>query len=304
MPCKNFEHFRIVLLDFNRSLCEAWNTNIEDFNRSSYTTKNLLWFDVPVELHVHNGSFTSLSRELKIQPKYKYTGKPDYHRKITSNYTTTTILSPGNSVGYMGGGFDKALANLFSHGDFTWKHTEKHVQSLLLDQYKGYLTPGNANLIEFNTDRFYRDSKAWNLLSSNSILHLPTMRVPRPLISVSPIELYRFVFDCTWELLSTINKANIETLKWKDDRHAIIDTVVMTGIGTGYGGIPIDVVGKAMIAAIVIFTNHSLLRIQKSIYCLKFLKEDYEKLIKADNLSVKINTDPFDPETDSLDKLF
>ncbi|QPG76372.1 hypothetical protein FOA43_003760 [Brettanomyces nanus] len=304
MPCKDLKRLRIVLLDFNKSLCDAWSKYLGEFERSPYSTDNLTWFDQPVEISVHNGSFASLSEKLSMTPKLPYTGKPDYHKNITVNYTTTTILSPGNSVGYMGGGFDKALANLFSHGDFTWKHSEHHVQEQLLNLYKGYLTPTNANLIEFHTDSFYRDSKAWNLLSANSILHMPTMRVPRPLISDSNLQLYRFVFDCTWELLSTVNKANIETLKWKDDRHAFIDTVILTGIGTGYGGVPMEIVGKAMIAAIVIFTNHSLLRIQKSIYCLKFLKEDYQKLIKADQMNVRVNTNPFDPCTDSLDVLF
>lgn len=305
MPCHNIKKFRIVLLDLNKSICDAWTKSVHDFNKTAYSTKNLVWFDVPVEIHVHNGSFASLAEELKLQPTLKCEGQHGYHQQISRNYATTTILSPGNSIGYMGGGFDKALANLFSHGNFGWKHTEKHVQSQLLDLYKGYLTPENANLIEFSTDSFYCDSKAWNTLSANSILHMPTMRVPRPLTTAtSVIEQYRYVFDCTWELLSTVNKANIETLKWEDDRHAVINTMVLTGIGTGYGGIPVQIVGKAMVAAIVIFTNHALLRIQKSIYCLKFLREDYEKLIKADDLNVRINTDKYDPEIDSLDKLF
>ncbi|VEU19985.1 DEKNAAC100138 [Brettanomyces naardenensis] len=304
MPCKELKRIRIVLLDLNKSICDAWLKSLEEFNRSPYSKSNLLWFDSPVEIYVHNGSFESLSEELEMKPKYPYVRSSDYHYQITSAYTTTTVLSPGNSVGYMGGGFDRVLANLFSHNDFTWKHAEMHVQSQLLDQYKGYLTPGNANLIEFHSDAFYRDSKAWNLLNANSILHLPTMRVPRPLVNLSTLELYRFVFDCTWELLSTVNKANIETLKWKEDKHAVIDTLLLTGIGTGYGGVPIEIVGKAMIAAIVIFTNHALLRVEKSIYCLKFVGEDYQKLIQADELAVKVNTHPFDPRTDGLDKLF
>ncbi len=305
MPCQNIKKFQIVLLDLNKSICDAWAKSIHDFNKSLFSTKDLAWFDVPVEIHVHNGSFSSLGKELKKRPAFRYEGQEGYHKEISKNYTTTTILSPGNSIGYMGGGFDKALANLFSHGDFSWRHTEKHVQGQLLDLYKGYLTPTNANLIEFSTDSFYRDSKAWNTLSANSILHMPTMRVPRPLVTAtSEIEQYRYVFDCTWELLSTINKANIETLKWGDDRHAVISTMILTGIGTGYGGIPVHIVGKAMVAAIVIFTNHALYRIQKSIYCLKFLHEDYKKLVKADELDVHINTDDFDPVVDSLDKLF
>lgn len=301
MPCTKLSHIKVVLLDVNKSMCDSWAKNLDDFIKTKSNGSTLNWFNAPVEIQVHHGSFDSLAKESPCNP-LPYC--ENYHKKVAKTRTVTTVLSPGNSIGYMGGGFDRALAQLFSHGDFDWRHSEHHVQTQLLDLYKGYLTPSNSNLIEFHTESFYRDSKAWNELGANSILHIPTMRVPRVLDELSTIELYRTVFDWTWEVLSTVNKANIEVFKWKEDKHAPIDTMILTGLGTGYGGIPVEVVGKAMIAALVIYTDHTLERVQKSIYCLKFLGEDYGKLMALDKLDVHVNTDPFDPLVDTIDKLF
>ncbi|GMG49371.1 unnamed protein product [Ambrosiozyma monospora] len=317
---------RIILMDLNKTVCDTWLKHLSDFNKTKFsTTKNLSWFDIPLEIIVHNGDFDQLASKVNLKPKPSFQHYNEklmtstsaalvssipqtYEQHMKVNQCTTTIVSPGNSIGYMGGGFDKALAELFSPtGNPTnWKDTELAVQSNLLDGYKGYLTPTNANLIEFKTDSFFQNSKAWNLLSANSILHIPTMRVPRRLYHgpEDTLDMYRFVFDSTWEVLSTLNKANLTTLHLGLNRYSFIDTLVLTGFGTGYGKIPIDVMCKAMISAITIFTNHSLKRVDKSIYCLKFLKEDYKKLVKQDEINTDVSQEPFDPLEDPIDQLY
>lgn len=307
---------KIVLLDLNSKLCQEWKNNINDFNSTIYSTENdLEWLGVPVELKVHQGTFESFSESLPNDRIEIYnpsaTNFTQFTRNIKSSKSqgVTTIVSPGNSLGYLGGGFDKAIAEIFTT-DSDWKSTERYLQKKLLNRFNGYLTPSNANLIEFNSQEYYEKSKSWNLLRCNSILHLPTMRIPKPLLisefsnsnsnnDYKIIQNYYkdtdlrkwlgFVFDCTWEILSTVNLANLKVLKWKDDRHAIIDTIIIPGIGTGYGNLPMDTVAKAMISAITIFLNCKLISLEKSIYSLRFLGEDFKQLIKDDELNDKLN---------------
>ncbi|GME82020.1 unnamed protein product [Ambrosiozyma monospora] len=212
----------IILTDLNKTVCDTWLKHLSDFNKTKFsTTKNLSWFDIPLEITVHNGDFDQLANKVNLKPQTTF---QNYNEKLTStsaragsasstpqtyeqhmkvNQCTTTMVSPGNSIGYMGGGFDKALAELFSPtgNPDNWKDTEVAVQSNLLDGYKGYLTPTNANLIEFKTDSFFQNSKAWNLLSANSILHIPTMRVPRRLYHgpEDTLEIFDWVWYRIWQ---------------------------------------------------------------------------------------------------------
>ncbi|ODV84704.1 hypothetical protein CANARDRAFT_200084 [[Candida] arabinofermentans NRRL YB-2248] len=260
--------FKVILLDLNANLCDCWSSALLEFNNklNRYST-----------------------------PIFKYKGQLNYDQLIKNDTCTTTILSPGNSVGYMNGGFDKALARWFSSNS-SWEDTETHVQSSLLWKYHGYLSPTNANLVEFNTPEFYKNSKAWNLTNANSILHLPTMRVPRKLFGDAEkhesdalsLEMLRYVYDCTWEILT---------------KYSLINTLILTGIGSGYGGIPEPLVAKAMISAITIYSNSKLSDIDKALYSLKFLKEDFRSLISSDDSSY-IDSREFDPLKDPLYKLY
>ncbi|CDK24731.1 unnamed protein product [Kuraishia capsulata CBS 1993] len=153
----------------------------------------------------------------------------------------TSIVSPGNSAGFMGGGFDKSLASFFRQGG-DWKVTEMHVRLSL----KGYVPLGTANLVKFDAE-FYKTSPAWTTLRASSIIHVPTMRAPQKLWDGSISRWRGFVFDCVWAVLVEVEAAN------KRDSSQIIDTIVIPSLGTGYGELPQDLVADAMVAAITIF---------------------------------------------------
>ncbi|GME96646.1 unnamed protein product [[Candida] boidinii] len=142
---------KIVLLDLNSKLCQEWKNNINDFNSTIYSTENdLEWLGVPVELKVHQGTFESFSESLSNDRIEIYnpsaTNFTQFTRNIKSSKSqgVTTIVSPGNSLGYLGGGFDKAIAEIFTT-DSDWKSTERYLQKKLLNRFNGYLTPKYPN---------------------------------------------------------------------------------------------------------------------------------------------------------------
>ena len=70
------------------------------------------------------------------------------------------------------------------------------------------------------------------------IAHTPTMRTPQNITWDKEV-----IYKCFWSLLVKLHQHN---LKIKEDQ---IQTVVCFGLGTGVGGVPVDVCAAQMVLA-------------------------------------------------------
>jgi O-acetyl-ADP-ribose deacetylase (regulator of RNase III) len=229
----------------------------------------------------------------------------------------TAIVSPANSIGGMGGGFDETLCRLFASSGLNYKsRIETWIRNYLRH---GYTPLGTAHVVEFFNYPQYELSKAWNNYKANSIVVLPTMRVPRNIYNVSVNdlehvkeyknrEIVRFVFDCVWEILCAVSRHNEKVIEedYKDNQFkGKVDTIIIPGLGTGYGGLPFNLVAKGMIGALYIwginldlFNNNS---IDRGLMCLAFLNEDYT-IFKNFNI-VKSKHQTFHKDKNTFDVL-
>ncbi|KAG7902009.1 hypothetical protein KL935_001969 [Ogataea polymorpha] len=174
------------------------------------------WGDEKLEVSVFNGDI----QELKLDTNKE-----------------TVFFSPGNSFGGMAGGYDRTLACLFSDtGD--WRTVDRYVKNWIVENSQGYSAPGTAQLIRINTP----DSTAWRTYRANAILHVPTMRTPESLV-FSDEQTIQSVFDWTWQSLVRVRQ------------EPSVDVFVLTGMGTGTGGLAEGLVCRVMVAAIAMFGN-------------------------------------------------
>lgn len=123
---------------------------------------------------------------------------------------TDCVVSPANSFGYMDGGLDLAISKKLG-----WQVQEK-LQKQIQEKYFGELLVGQAELVEtdFNEIPF--------------CISAPTMRVPSILKDTVNVYL--------------ASKAIFALLK-KESR---INTVTISGLGTGVGQVPYDSCAKQM----------------------------------------------------------
>lgn len=125
------------------------------------------------------------------------------------------IVSPGNSFGFLNGGFDQAIANFYGAlSSKTPEQVSKDFQHELLKQVGGYNPPGSAIVVDMNTVLNVGGSKLPKLI------HASTMGMPEKVSSNDPV-----IFNCLWNLFTCVKK--------DDD----ISNVLLTGLGTGTGGV-------------------------------------------------------------------
>ncbi|KAG7661284.1 uncharacterized protein J8A68_005176 [[Candida] subhashii] len=187
----------------------------------------------------------------------------------------TSIVTPTNSLCYMGGGFDRYLLQglLLGTNITNYKYLENIIQDQQLRKHHGYLTPNSIHKIEleslFENDKEYKYQdtlayKNWNLVE---IIQLPTMVVPEPIHQVTN------VFDSLWNLLHEIDKS-----------HDRLTNLIIPGIGTGFGHLDEYESTKLMIFTFFIYNlqltkNDRLNQLKKSALILFFFNKDY-KLFK------------------------
>ncbi|ONH67207.1 hypothetical protein BON22_2954 [Cyberlindnera fabianii] len=200
--------------------------------------------------------------------------------------SVTAVVSPGNSLGLMNGGLDKVLRDAFSPN-----HAEKIVGQQI---FHGYSPPGSARIVQFD-----KETRAKVMWDAEYLIHMPTMRSPRR-VHESDLESLRMVYDWTWSILSEVEKHNSTAGIGERPK---IGSVILSGLATGYGKIPYDVAGKAMIAAIAIFYNDRLTDRQRSFLTLKFLKEDTTWIGPVD-VPEELKKLNYDPLVNSLPELF
>lgn len=211
----------------------------------------------------------------------------NYNFNNTGNTGKTSIVTPANSLNYMGGGFDLHLLNAILLGtNHTFKQLENIIQNHQLQKFQGYLVPNQIYKINLPdlTGFEYKSSLAyqnWNLIE---IIEIPTMVVPEKIHSISHL------FDCIWNLMNNIDftKEEEEKEEEKEEEEGEEENIlVLPGIGTGYGNLNEYESTKIMLFAIFLYNlsfrgkttpTTRLDQLKKSLLILFFFNKDYRKL--------------------------
>ncbi|EJU01146.1 macro domain-like protein [Dacryopinax primogenitus] len=147
--------------------------------------------------------------------------------------TYDCVVSPANSYGIMDGGIDLYIARAISPGDMM--PVIRVVQAHLYTHYRGYISPGQCTLVPLLEGLCGEE----NVLKCKYVAVLPTMRVPERIDWQREI-----VYECMWNLLLSLDAHNSAPGEGK------IETVVMSGLGTGVGGISPHKCAEQMVLAI------------------------------------------------------
>ncbi|SCU94712.1 LADA_0G10572g1_1 [Lachancea dasiensis] len=191
---------KVILVDSNLGLVRLWRQRFKDYKHVT----------------VYSCSFISL----------------DSHLQQTTR--TSAVVSPGNSFGWLGGGFDLALKKYFGGSSF-----EQFFRDKLGQLYKPV---GAATVVDLGK---------WQRGTFRYIVHVPTIVAPsRPFyVEERPVETgYNLVFNVTWNALMSLPED--------------VDTLVIPGLGTGYVGVPEEVSSKSMEFAIRLFFARDTISIE------------------------------------------
>lgn len=142
-------------------------------------------------------------------------------------FAIDSVVSPGNSYGTLGGGFDLVINNYYKQKGI--KDPTKVLQSNLKG---GYNPVGNTRIVSFSTN-------------VPKLIHIPTMRTPQKCPPDVPI-----VFNCMWSMLSEIDDFNS-----KNNSELQVKRILLTGLGTGYGGISECTCAKQISLALELWQN-------------------------------------------------
>ncbi|RCK60393.1 hypothetical protein Cantr_08289 [Candida viswanathii] len=184
------------------------------------------------------------------------------------NTGNTSIITPANSLSYMGGGFDLYLLSAMLLGtNLIYKDLESIIQNYQLLKYQGYLVTNQTykiNLLDL-PDFDYKSTlvyQNWNLLE---LIMIPTMIIPEKINSISHL------FDSMWNLMNSVDAGSV-------------DTLIVPGLGTGSGNLNEYESTKIMLFAIFLFNLSfgkeptRLTQLKKSLLILFFFNKDYRKL--------------------------
>lgn len=262
---------KIIFMDHNAPMCKCWSKDLKTL--TDLAKLELKWNKQFITFSIQNAKLQDL--------------------KIDNQYGRTAIVSPGNSLGYLGGGMDRYIGEIFSPNK-NHKDTEKLIQ---YDLNNGYRPPGTVKLVTIPDEKLRR-SIAFERLAANTIIHAPTMRTPVNLIQDQGAHAYRLIFDITWQILTEVDAYNRQLGKNTNDR---IETIVLPGLGTGYGKVSYEMASKSMLAAIGIFTASLLTDAQRAVLALRYLGYKHYTLLPTPD---KIPSTTFDLEKDDLIDLF
>lgn len=181
---------------------------------------------------------------------------------------SSAIVSPANSLSYMGGGFDKAILDeLTGHANSHYKTLEAAIQQKALYHHNGYIVPGSVHIVDLamayraaNID--FHTTVAWQKRIT-TLIQAPTMVVPEPISRQA-------VFDCMWSVLV--------------ESRGVADTIILPALGAGYGGVDAHLVGQLMAGALGIF-HMDLPPLARSVAILLFTGKDYRKLGLASDIA-------------------
>lgn len=159
-----------------------------------------------------------------------------------------TIVSPANSYGFMYGGFDAVISNYYGSQipGLTQKDVTVAIQKSLRAQCGGYNPPMSAQVIDMTKALDHASRMTPNAPDVPILVHLPTMSLPGTTIPKSPV-----VFYSMWNLMTAILAYNS-----RSDVSKKITRVLITGLGTGVGGVPEASCVRQMCDAIKLFNTN------------------------------------------------
>ncbi|CAH2350287.1 hypothetical protein CLIB1423_01S06678 [[Candida] railenensis] len=169
-----------------------------------------------------------------------------------------SICSPGNSFGFMYGGFDQCIINAISNENKSPMVVCEKIQGEILKKSTSYLPVSQAISVDlpalFGTDSYHL-TQLWKRLRVSRLIYCPTMAVPErlPAESTTPT----LIFDCIWNILNVSNS-----------------NIIIPGFGTGVGGLDSKKAVKDMIAAILIHTIESNNELTKSLLVMFYLNKN------------------------------
>ncbi|CEP60925.1 putative ADP-ribose 1''-phosphate phosphatase LALA0_S02e02806g [Lachancea lanzarotensis] len=226
---------RFVLLDKNLELVDCWKRSLGDLECVNICTNGLDRVD-----------FSAMGVDVGIGTK------------------KAAVVSPGNSFGWLGGGFDLALRQFFGGPSF---------ESFFRHQLArngggggaGYKPVGTATTVELGPE--------WRRNGITRIIHVPTVVAPSHKIydPLRPMETgYGLVFNVLYNAL----------VHTPEDTHVL----VVPGLGTGYAGVPVEVCSKSMALAIRLFLLDSKTMSQelKNVVIMRFLGYRYDAFVSQE----------------------
>ncbi|SCV00330.1 LAMI_0G04324g1_1 [Lachancea mirantina] len=171
--------------------------------------------------------------------------------------TPAAIVSPGNSLGFLGGGFDLALREFFGGLPF-----ERFFRQTLQEVYRPVMVATPVPL------------QLWAKGGFEYIIHVPTVVEPSAKVCFNEEgsrPSHRPVFDAMWSALNSIPTS--------------VKTLVVPGLCTGYAGVPIDKSCQAMWFAISLFYAKRYISSRLlNVLILRFLGYSYEAFYDLDGL--------------------
>lgn len=199
---------KIILCDTNEAVVQLW---------SHYLPRSIFHNDD--KLVLHHGHLETLMSNLR----------ETNHKPHTSHPLRYAIVSPGNSFGYLGGGFDLAIRSYFGGMPF-----ESWFRKQLQDRYH---TVGSATVVDLSLCPLERTINCKDGIQY--IIHVPTMITPGRSIFMQQDSIetgYKPVFNAMWNAL----------MHAPDD----IDGLIIPGLCTGWAGVPANISCKSMAFAL------------------------------------------------------
>ena len=148
--------------------------------------------------------------------------------------------------------FDLELSRCFQGvGGDIWRLTD-HCQSYIHDNWHGFVPPGSCTIVPLPEDVRGPHKNPWH---TTALAILPTMHTPEDVSWHKDL-----VYNAMWTLLVEIKKWNQSKIGKDSDgassSNSIIHTVLMTGLGTGQGGISVKRCAQQMVLAVKHWQQH------------------------------------------------
>ncbi|EME39317.1 hypothetical protein DOTSEDRAFT_75139 [Dothistroma septosporum NZE10] len=147
------------------------------------------------------------------------------------------VVSPANSYGRLDGAFDDALARTYGpKDDYGW--ITRKAQKVLYEKWRGFAPPGTCTVVPLDHDQTTSQSRTStrNPWDTKYLLLCPTVRIPD--VVEWDVEV---VYECVWSLLCAVDNHNRDvrasTFAGSSTGAKEINTILMTPLGTGVGGI-------------------------------------------------------------------
>lgn len=169
----------------------------------------------------------------------------------------SAIVSPTNSMAFMGGGFDLAVASAATNDKTKIKNVASKIQNNVLSEIS-FLCPSLSAHVHLPSTLgpLFIKSPLYNRHVHNLIL-TSTMAVPEP---IDPIT----IFYSMWNSLLLSKKLNL-------------DELIVPALGAGYGGCSPDTTAQLMIGAVGLFYMEFPKLVSRAVAVEIFLNKDVSR---------------------------